>query len=130
MKGQAAFEFMMIMSFLILIMSFYVLAFQYQFDPRGIQQKLSNICSNIASKIDNAYYFGIGFRQNVTLPDNVGGQTYTITAGDKILLCKAGKAVAIENFLANITNSTGNPPFNIKTRETKIENINNVVVIS
>lgn len=95
------------------------------------QKKIENICSDVANKINSAVYFGFGFTQNVSLPEQIYGLNYSITVYNGTLLCRYDKYVIIEKFITNsTTNTTHDPPFELPRREIKIENSAGIIVIS
>lgn len=133
MKGQASYELMILIAFLIMISVLYVSAFRNQFQPDIVekQEKINNICSDIANKINNAIYFGHGFVQTVNLPDKINDLNYSITVYNDFISCKIDDYGSMQNFIAeNITNTTHNPPFELPIREIKIENVVGTIVIS
>jgi hypothetical protein len=95
-------------------------------------KKLGSICTDIADKINKAYYFGIGFRQNVSLPETMHGFEYTIIVNDnRTIICNTSTDYSIETFVASsVTNTTDNPPFLIPIKEIQILNSDGVIVIS
>jgi len=134
MKGQASFEIMMLIAFLIIISTFYITAFRDQFQTFYIdnQNKLEVICADLADEINSAVSYGNGFTSNTTLPSQINGQNYKILVqSNSSMICILNNLTAFENILSkNITNQTSIPPFYVPIREIKVENINDVIVIS
>lgn len=135
MKSQASTEFMAIVGvILVFVMIIFVStsALQLSAQNEEVRRKVGSICSDIREKINKAIYFGFGFSQNVSLPDDVFRVDYNLKISDnKTLICSTEKFSIIEIFVENkITNTTDDPPFTIPKREIKISNSNGVVVIS
>src|SRR3989344_5981048 len=107
MKGQASMEFMTMVSALgiISLVSFSVV---YNSIASGsLGSDLSEVCSELALKINNALFFGDGFSQTISTPDKINGQSYTIFLSNSAAICRSGKNSYIKKFFAaNLTNST------------------------
>jgi len=135
MKSQASSEFLtIVMIILIFIMIIFIStsALQLSAQKEEVLRKVRSICGDITEKINKAIYFGLGFSQNVSLPDDVFGTDYNLKISDnKTLICSTEKFSIIDMFVENeITNTTDNPPFTIPKKEIKISNSGGVVVIS
>jgi hypothetical protein len=134
MKAQVSAEFMaVVIIVLVFSLAFYAMAFGKETTAQREERqgKLNSICNNLATRITNAEYYGFGFIQNYTLPEDLDGLDYNISVGNNTIVCNTSTYVSIQNFVArNVTNSTNYPPFSIPIKEIKIENILGIVVIT
>ena len=133
MKAQASFELMILIAFLIAISLGFILLFQSQFVTTGTfsRIKIEDICTNVAEKINNAFEYGFGYEQNITLPIALDNQSYTITVTNQTVVCEFGESTSIENLLTNnVRNATSSQPFQISPRTIKVANVNGIIVIS
>jgi hypothetical protein len=132
MKSQASFEFMFLTAFLIIAATFFILLFQNQFAvaQTTLQSQLKDICANIAEKINEAFTYGDGFEENITLPSSLENNTYSVIVTNQSVVCRVSDTDVIERFLTNnVKNATSNQPFIIPTRQIKIVNVGGVVNI-
>ncbi len=135
MKAQVSTEFMSIaVVVLLFILVFFVSAFSREnlLQKTERQRNLDVLCSNIADKIDAAFYYGPGFTQNLTLPPKIFELSYTIIVGNKTVVCQVSSdLVSIENFVTDeVRNKTTTIPFQVERKTIKVENIANTIYIS
>ncbi len=133
-RGQASFEFMlMIILVAITALASFVAVYGKvtSSDLAGRQTSLAGICNELAQKIDNAFFYGSGFSQNITLLDKVDGRNYTVSIKKSYAVCESENFDYPQKFFAdNVTNSAGAAEFSVPLKKIKIENSDGVVVIS
>lgn len=134
MRGQAAFEFMIISSIImvILLLIFGAASRAQIVSQEGeAQSKVQDICEYVTDKINSAIYYGEGFSQKISLPIQVYGNNYTVEVkNNRTLVCSTTKFSIVEIFAENkITNNTDTPPFFIKPNSIRISNIGGTVII-
>ncbi len=131
MKGQASFEFMILIlvMFMISIISFS--AFYGVLGPAdsGSALTLNGICAELGQKIDSALFFGAGFSQNISLPKKVSGASYTVSIKNSTIICKDSKNSFAENFFAAYVSNGTAKEFFLPLREIEIKNIEGEISI-
>jgi len=135
MKGQVSLEFLLIVSsVLFFLFVFFSAAVSTQLSAQGeqTQRLLSNVCSDVSDKINKAVFYGLGFSQNITLPQTLYGTDYSITVRNNWTLECVTSTASVINIFTNtsIKNSTAYPPFIIPKRQIRISNTGGVVLIT
>ena len=134
MKAQAAMEFTVLVIFtLIFIFAFYSSIFgsQLRAQDQQIQGRLDIFCSDFAEKISNAYYYGNGFSQNITVYSNIYGAGFNVTVYNFSLACENTRYSSIKRIpTGNVTYNSAYPPFVVPQKTVQIENVGDRIVIS
>jgi len=134
MKSQASLEFMavvVVVLFFLLMLYIPLSARELRTENEETRRKLGSICTDIADKINKAYYFGYGFSQNVSLPDTLYGKNYTVIVNNnRTVVCNTSSEYYIAMFITtHVYNGSYYPPFIIPNKEIIINNSEGVVNI-
>jgi hypothetical protein len=129
-KAQTALEFMVTVIFIMFFMlAAYVAVFGRTAEASYSQRYsvMGDACSQVAKSINDVFYFGYGFSQNIT----VASGNFSIFVANRTVICADREQSVVELLFANRTvNGTGSPSFAVPQGNIKIENALGTVVIS
>ena len=118
MKGQSAFEFLVYVGIVVLIMAYFLwnsLSLQSQSMHTKIDAEANKLCDTIAFEINSAVRSGDGYNRKFLVPKSFAGITdFTITVDEYSVFVDWGdKSIVCSIITRNITNTnTINPGFN------------------
>ena len=119
MKGQAAFEFLVYVGIVVLIMAVFIwnsLSLQNQSMYTKIDVEEKKLCDTIAFEINSAVRSGYGYHRKFFVPNSFSGITdFTISVSEySVFIDWGGKSVSCSIIIKNITNTNViNKGFNI-----------------
>ncbi len=129
-KAQTALEFMVTVIFIMFFMlAVYVAAFGRTAEASYIQgySAMAEACGSAAKSIDDAFYFGYGFLQNITVPSG----NFSVYVANGTLTCSDRAQSFVELLHANRTvNSSGSSSFSVPQGNINVGNVFGTVVIS
>jgi len=118
MKGQSAFEFLVYVSIVVLIMAIFLwnsLSLQRQSMYTKIDAEAKKLCGTVAFEINSAVRLGNGYHRKFLVPDSFDGITdFTITVNEySVFVDFMNKSDSCSIITKNITNTdTINKGFN------------------
>lgn len=129
-KAQAALEFMIAVIFIMFFMlAVYVVTFGRTVEASYAQgySVMAEACSQVAKGINDVFYFGYGFSQNMSVPSG----NFSVSVSNGTVICADSRQSDIELLFANSTvNRTGSPSFAVPQKNIEIKNVLGTVVIS
>lgn len=110
MKGQSAFEFLVYVGIVMLIMAYFLwnsLSLQSQSMHTKIDNEARNLCDAVAFEINSAVRLGDGYSRKFLVPDSFAGITYFTTKVDgySVFVDWGDKSLSCSIITKNITNT-------------------------
>jgi len=110
MKGQSAFEFLVYVGIVMLIMAYFLwnsLSLQSQSMHTKIDNEARNLCDTVAFEINSAVRLGDGYSRKFLVPDSFAGITdFTTTVdGYSVFVDWGGKSLSCSIITKNVTNT-------------------------
>ena len=110
MKGQSAFEFLVYVGIVVLIMAIFMwnsLSLQRQSMYTKIDTEAKNLCDTIAFEINSAVRLGDGYHRKFFVPNSFAGITdFTITVdGYSVFVDWSDKSANCNIIIKNVTNT-------------------------
>jgi len=110
MKGQAAFEFLVYVGIVVLIMAYFLwnnLSLQNQAMHTKIDAEAKKLCNTIAFEINSAVRSGDGYNRNFFVPNSFSGITdFTINVDEySVFVDWNDKSTSCSIIVKNITNT-------------------------
>ena len=110
MRGQSAFEFLVYVGIVVLIMAFFMwnsLSLQTQSMHTKIDVEAKKLCDTISFEINSAVRSGDGYNRKFSVPKSFSGITdFTITVDDySVFVDWEDKSVSCSIIVRNITNT-------------------------
>ena len=124
-KAQASMEFIVLISFVLLIFAVFT-PFLWKQQNEILSERKTLTAEKIAliikKEVDMAVMFGSGYERNFTIPNDILGSNYTISIHGKILVLNWNSGETQEILITNKTSGIPSPGKN------KISNEDDVIV--
>jgi hypothetical protein len=132
-KAQAMFEFMLVVTVMMIILIFAVMVKQQrltQVDEIETDSEAKHLCDIFSSSVNMVYAGGKGSGMNLTVPDKLGSTDFNATiSSDKLLVLSYGGKNLFCSFIAPVSNSTSDS-FPLKKGTITISNLGEAVTVT